>query len=226
MTEESQESHKSVDKFNYQEDSDQNQDSEFQKINYDDYNNYDQFKYSEIDENSFANHIDIAEIICWKCKQDFASKNQLHNHFRVNACWCSKTDEKQKYELQNQSIKITAVKINNDHFVLLNSCKFLKDFKIHQWSISSQIEKDTVFQRFHYVICRILLHLMHTSESVCLDSECTMIISNHDWIKKHQSDLKILQMKNSIIIKNIESIKYSTDEYVILNFYISDLINN
>ena len=33
-------------------------------------------------------------------------------------------------------------------------------------------------------------------------------------------------MKSSIIIKNIESIKYSTDEYVILNFYISDLIND
>ena len=33
-------------------------------------------------------------------------------------------------------------------------------------------------------------------------------------------------MKSLIIIKNIESIKYSTDEYVILNFYISDLINS
>ena len=33
-------------------------------------------------------------------------------------------------------------------------------------------------------------------------------------------------MKSLIIIKDIESIKYSTDEYVILNFYISDLINN
>ena len=33
-------------------------------------------------------------------------------------------------------------------------------------------------------------------------------------------------MKNSIIIQNIESIKYSINEYVILNFYISDLVNN
>ena len=33
-------------------------------------------------------------------------------------------------------------------------------------------------------------------------------------------------MKNLIIIKNIESIKYSTDKYVILNFYISNLIND
>ena len=33
-------------------------------------------------------------------------------------------------------------------------------------------------------------------------------------------------MKNSIIIQNIESIKYSINEYVILNFYISDLVNS
>ena len=33
-------------------------------------------------------------------------------------------------------------------------------------------------------------------------------------------------MKSLIIIRNIESIKYSTNKYVILNFYISDLINN
>ena len=33
-------------------------------------------------------------------------------------------------------------------------------------------------------------------------------------------------MKNLITVRDIESIKYSTDEYVILNFYISDLIND
>ena len=33
-------------------------------------------------------------------------------------------------------------------------------------------------------------------------------------------------MKSSIIVRDIESIKYSIDEYVILNFYISDLIND
>ena len=33
-------------------------------------------------------------------------------------------------------------------------------------------------------------------------------------------------MKNSITVQDIESTKYSTDEYVILNFYISNLVNN
>ena len=33
-------------------------------------------------------------------------------------------------------------------------------------------------------------------------------------------------MKNLITVQNIESTRYLTDEYVILNFYISDLVNN
>ena len=33
-------------------------------------------------------------------------------------------------------------------------------------------------------------------------------------------------MKNSITVQNIESTRYLTNKYVILNFYISDLMND
>ena len=33
-------------------------------------------------------------------------------------------------------------------------------------------------------------------------------------------------MKNSITVQNIESTRYLTNEYVILNFYIPDLVNS
>ena len=33
-------------------------------------------------------------------------------------------------------------------------------------------------------------------------------------------------MKNSITIQSIESTRYLTDEYIILNFYISNLVND
>ena len=35
-----------------------------------------------------------------------------------------------------------------------------------------------------------------------------------------------MHIKNLITIQNIELTKYLTDKYVILNFYISDLVNN
>ena len=108
----------------------------------------------------------------------------------------------------------------------MNVCKILQDYKICKWSLSAQIEEETVFQRFHYATCKISLKLNSLSESVCLNSECIMIIDDCDWIKKHWSEFKILCMKNSIIIWSIESTRYLTDEYVILNFYISDLVNS
>ena len=87
-------------------------------------------------------------------------------------------------------------------------------------------KKKIIFQKFHYIICKSFLKFNNLFESVCLNSECIMIINNYDWIKKHQSEFKILYMKNSITIQSIESTKYSTDKYMILNFYISDLVNN
>ena len=33
-------------------------------------------------------------------------------------------------------------------------------------------------------------------------------------------------MKNSITVQSIESTRYSTNKYMILNFYISDLVNS
>ena len=35
-----------------------------------------------------------------------------------------------------------------------------------------------------------------------------------------------MYIKNLITVQNIESTKYLTNKYVILNFYISDLVNN
>ena len=72
----------------------------------------------------------------------------------------------------------------------------------------------------------LFLKLNSSSEFICLNSKCIMIISNCDWIKKHQSELKILHMKNSITVWSIELTRYLTDKYVILNFYISNLMNS
>ena len=108
----------------------------------------------------------------------------------------------------------------------MNICKILQDYKIHKWLLSAQIKEETVFQKFHYTTCKIFLKFSSLFEFVCLNSECIMTIDNHNWIKKHWSELKILHMKNSITVWDIESTRYSTDKYVILNFYISDLVND
>ena len=118
------------------------------------------------------------------------------------------------------------VNFNHNNFIILNICKILQDYKIHKQSFSAQIKKEIVFWRFHYITCKISLKLNSLFKLVCLNSECIMTIDDCDWIKKHQSELKILHIKNSITVQSIESTKYLTDKYVILNFYISDLVND
>ena len=102
----------------------------------------------------------------------------------------------------------------------------LKKYKIHKHSALSSINEEKIFQKFHYVICKASLNLNATSESVCLNSDCTMIIDDQDWIKKHCLNLKIHWMKSLIMIKKIKMIRYFTNEFVILNIYISELIDD
>ena len=113
-----------------------------------------------------------------------------------------------------------------NYFVLLNSCKSLKKYKICKCSVFRSANEKKVFWKFHFIICRIFLNLDTVLESICLNSDCTMIIDNRDWIKKHCSDLKIHQIKNLIMIRKIETIRYFMNEFVILNIYISKLIND
>ena len=113
-----------------------------------------------------------------------------------------------------------------NYFVLLNSCKLLKRYKIHKCSAFSSTNEEIFFWKFHYIICRASLSSDAVSESVCLNSDCTMIIDDWDWIKKHHSDLRIHWMKNLIMIRKIRMIRYFMNKFVILNIYISKLINN
>ena len=113
-----------------------------------------------------------------------------------------------------------------NYFVLLNNCKSLKKYKIHKCSAFKSANKEKVFWKFHFIICRAFLNLDTALKLVCLNSDCTMIINNRDWIKKHHFNLKIHQMKNSIMIREIEIIRYLMNEFVILNIYISELIND
>ena len=113
-----------------------------------------------------------------------------------------------------------------NYFVLLNSCKLLKKYKICKYSIFRLTNKEKVFWKFYFIICRAFLNFDIALKSIYLNSDCTIIIINRNWIKKHYSNLKICWMKNSIIIRKIEIIRYFMNEFIIFNIYISELINS
>ena len=88
-----------TEKFFYDQAVDQNHEIKFQESDY----NIKKSKQTEIDENFFADHINIIEIICQNCKLVFAFNNQLHQYFRLENCEkISKNNKKQ----QNSTILI------------------------------------------------------------------------------------------------------------------------
>ena len=54
----------------------------FQESDY----NVKKFEQIKIDENFFADHINIIEIICQKCELVCAFNNQFHRHFKLENC--------------------------------------------------------------------------------------------------------------------------------------------
>ncbi len=63
-------------------------------------------------------------------------------------------------------------------------------------------------------------------EVICLDIGCTMIIADRDWIRKRCPDLEIHRIKKLINIRGVDSAKYPSNKYIILNFFIPGLIND
>src|SRR5436190_3296291 len=104
------------------------------KLQESDYN-IKKFEQTEIDENLFADHANITEIICQNCKLVFIFNNQLHQHFRLeNYEKISKNNKKQ----QNSTAFIDSfvrfsqsniVNFNYNNFIILNVCKILQDYK-------------------------------------------------------------------------------------------------
>ena len=71
-----------TEKFFYNQAVDQNHKMKLQEFDY----NVKKLKQTEIDENLFADHINIIEIICQNYKLVFIFNNQFHQHLKLENC--------------------------------------------------------------------------------------------------------------------------------------------
>src|SRR5436190_12633264 len=82
-----------TEKFSYNQAVDQDHEIKLQESDY----NIKKSEQTEIDENFFADHINITEIICQNCKLIFTFNNQFYQHFRLENCEkISKNNKKQQ----------------------------------------------------------------------------------------------------------------------------------
>ena len=80
-----------TEKFSYDQAVNQDHEMKSQESDY----NIKKLKQTKIDENFFADHVNIIEIICWNYKLVFAFNNQFYQHLRLENCEkISKNDKK------------------------------------------------------------------------------------------------------------------------------------
>ncbi len=143
---------------------------------------------------------------CRKCKTIFFSNNQLHKHLRQNFCI------KQSLIFKSDREKSTAHLATNISIV-----EFFVDF-------FKNIDIDFEFRDWTYAKTMISLSIKDNEAQICLDTECSVILTNRIFIKNHEAHYIIRRMITSLNVRELNINKHEIWEYIIAIIYFSEKI--
>ena len=151
-----------------------------------------------------ANYTSL-EIICRRCQSFFSSNNLLHKHIRINVCFrslfnFSKFKKNITTAYSTRKVKIIRSKIN----------------------LNKNIESEYDFKEWQYVTASIALNKNETSKSACLDTEVEVILIDIQYFKNKFKNISIRTIISSITIRDLRSIKHSTNKYACCLMYFSE----
>src|SRR5207247_864652 len=113
-------------------------------------------------------------------QEHYDSITAYHNTEKFSYNQAVDQDHEMKSQESDYNIeKFKQIKIDENFFISHANiieiiCQNCKQF------FSAQIEEETIFQRFYYTTCKISLKFSSLLKLICLNSECIMIISNHN----------------------------------------------
>ncbi len=161
------------------------------------------------DEKSEANFFtQIRFFTCRNCRAVLFFNNQLHKHLRRNIC-----------ENFRRNIKHTA--LENEFFVNLAT-----NISIIESSIDSSkdIGIEFEFRDWTYVKAMISLFIKDNEEQMCLDTSCSVILTNREFIKRHEAHYIIRRMTTSLNVRELRTNKHETWKYIIASIYFLEKI--
>jgi hypothetical protein len=161
---------------------------------------------------SKANFSTLTQIfICRRCKRSFSSNNQLHKHVRYNLCENSKFTNHQviKDKISNESTAHLVIDISIIEF----SVDFFKDIDI-----------DFEFRNWIYVKIMISLFIKNEKTQICLDTDCSVILTNENFIRMHEAYYIIRRMTTSLNVRDLEINKHQISKYIIVSIYFAEKI--
>ena len=178
--------------------------------------------YNEKNSKKFESKINltiITKIICRRCKAFFLSKNALHKHFKI--CFNAKTVHDKK-ENNVISISKNAITIYAET-VFSNVVVFILRFNI---DANKNIETDYDFKKWQYTSIEIALFSNTKFSSECLNTKTEIILIDINFFKTQCKNISIRIMIFFIIVRNSNVNKHSTNKYVIIFMYFSNIDKN
>jgi len=161
---------------------------------------------------SEVNFVTIAMISCCDCHQLFKSRNILfcYFHFRTVKIACC-------------SMRKTMTK-SSTAMLTKSSDKLLKIISINSVVIIKDIKTDYDFHNWHYVMTKTQLSDEATSELICLNMRCLIILLDCMFFKSQHTKVKICTMTMFISVWEISFNKHMTSKYVIVPIHLAGTV--
>ena len=159
--------------------------------------------------NTEKNAVDIDHIIknkkhllCHICHSEFLLNNHLHKHIQKDC---------------------TKAKLMKTTSVLMKITSMMKARSIYiKFTVIEAIHNDYEFWEWWYITVKAQLTHNREISSVYLNTECTMILINQQFLKNKMLNIAILQMLSLITVQELSSNTHESSEFTVIDLYLSD----
>ena len=150
-----------------------------------------------------------SSIDCRKCHQSFKSNNKLHQHLRIG---CKPTRRNESTSTKPTTMKEATTKHPNASTSLTNEV------------VESDVTNDKIagygFRGWQYVTAMIKLRQDGPTESICIDTGCTMSIIGREFLQQQLPKAEVRRMTSPITVRGVGQGTHSCNEYVQLDIYL------
>jgi len=153
---------------------------------------------------------------CRRCKNSFASGNQLHAHLRK----CEGTKKPATHPKPVMAKPTKEIIADMDEDVLVFVASVPDDEEIIESSAELVADTGLSFRSWHYATLCILFMLDSPASIVCVDSGCTMTLIDRVFFTDIFPTKEVKKTELPINVRGIGSARNSTDEYAVLDMYI------
>ena len=180
-----------------------------------------------LDEDPVANFTDLQveelkiplpQHACRHCKALWPSKNQLHQHLRVDDCKERAKATKRRTQKDQPAKRTLSPAVTSTAYV---TEPVPATTRVVKSTANSQLNTGTGFgfRNWHYITIDVKLQPEAALEPVCVDTGCSLTLIDRAWLLSQAPKAEIRTMACPVTVRGIGSDRYATAEYVILDIY-------